>query len=152
MERKSSVVTEILYLRDESLMFLFHDAHRQATSARYLTTILSKEHKLKLNTLTKKLVIAAVMAGSATLSISSYGSGSFSRPSNGLQDSYNQGKAVFYRKVVCSSCPLHGEKINRSSADEIAQKISSDAQYVSGLSKRERMAVVKYLGKRYKLN
>ena len=107
---------------------------------------------MRLGKLTGQFTLMIALTGAAMTASSVYASGSFSRPSGGLQDSYNYGKSVFYKKVACKGCPLQGERVDRQSAEELVDRFDADDSFVSGLNKRERMAVVHYLEKRYKLN
>ncbi|MCG8611840.1 MAG: hypothetical protein MI864_15030 [Pseudomonadales bacterium] len=92
----------------------------------------------------------AIMLGCTLLSSGLQASGSFSGGSaSGLQNTYTLGKSVFHRKLVCSSCPLAGQELNRDSANKLIHQVEDSASVQQVLSGKERKAVIHYIQKRF---
>ena len=103
--------------------------------------------------LCRLLFIAFAGASLTVVSASSFASGSFSKSSSGsLQNSYNHGKSIFYKKIICKKCPLPKASVTMGVAKEVVAAMDSDKMLMNKLSDKERGAVTHYLKKRYKLN
>lgn len=98
---------------------------------------------LRLRELTLVVMMASVSAGAIA-------SGSFSGGSGvGIQNSYNLGKSVFHKKLVCSSCVMAGQKVQAQDAKNIINKLKTDGAFLSDVKGRKRTALITYLKKRY---
>lgn len=84
----------------------------------------------------------------------SFASGSYSSGAGGdlANQSYNLGKAAFYKKLICSSCPLAQPEPDAAKAAEIIQQLKTQPQVAATLSDREREAVIQFLKRRYRLD
>jgi len=103
--------------------------------------------------LCKLLLIALAGVSLCAVSAGSFASGSFSKSSSGnLQNSYNHGKAIFHKKIICMKCPLPKESVTKNVAVEVIAAIDSDKILMEKFTDKERSAVAHYLKKRYKLN
>ena len=89
------------------------------------------------------IIASAMLVGSA-----SYGSGS---SGSGSDSDYDLGKRVFQKKLACQSCPAGGQKINKESAAQWLEKMSSGQDIGANLSSRERRLVAHFLEERFKL-
>lgn len=95
----------------------------------------------------RRLAIAAV---AATLSMSAMASGSFSSGSGvGFQNTYNVGKSVFYKKVVCDDCPVEGSGFDSNKAMELINKLNDEEMFLQEVGGEERQALIYYLTRRY---
>lgn len=82
-----------------------------------------------------------------------FASGSYStgggNPSN---QSYNLGKAAFYKKLICSSCPLAQTEPDAVKAAAIVRQLGDQPEFARNLSEHERQAVIQFLKRRYGLD
>ena len=87
------------------------------------------------------------------LSPTTFASGSYSTGAGGDQanQSYNLGKAAFYKKLICSSCPLAGSEPDAAKAAELVQQLPGKPEFAQKLTDSEREAVIHYLKRRYDL-
>lgn len=92
--------------------------------------------------------LAALLAGIPI----AHASGSYSAGGGQVNQEYNLGKSAFYKKLVCSSCPLADQEIDAKKAAEIIPKLKDSSDIAPLLSESEREAVAAYLNRRYKLN
>lgn len=77
------------------------------------------------------------------------------------RDAYTQGKALTFRKLVCSSCPISKNELDRERAvslkdslearDEEEKPGTPDDQHIKVLERNEQELVHYYLKRRYKL-
>lgn len=88
------------------------------------------------------------------LASSAFASGSYSTGAGGDQanQSYNLGKAAFYKKLICSSCPLAASEPNAAKAAELVQQLAGKPEFAQRLTDSEREAIIHYLKRRYDLN
>ncbi|MBV1878224.1 MAG: hypothetical protein KUG79_11330 [Pseudomonadales bacterium] len=98
-----------------------------------------------------KLAIFALLISLGSANV--LASGSFNPSSSASQQlSYNAGKRVFHKKIACKTCLLPGKKLNKTSATKVVEAISNGKDFMTLLSKKERMAAIYYLKKRHKLS
>ena len=97
---------------------------------------------------------ALTLAGSAAallLSTSVMASGSFGGGGGvGLQNTYNLGKAIFHKRMVCDDCAIKSSKLDSMGAKEIINKLMADEQFAQQVTGKNRQAVIVYLKRRYK--
>ena len=74
------------------------------------------------------------------------GSDSFGGESSD-QSQYNTGKAVYAQKLACPDCPLAGKTLDKM----LAEKLISDPSLTTKLTAEERMPLMSYLKRRFKL-
>lgn len=77
------------------------------------------------------------------------------------RDAYTQGKAVTFQKLVCASCPISKNELNRERAmslkdslearDESVKPGTPDDEHIKVLDRNEQEMVHYYLKRRYKL-
>lgn len=95
-----------------------------------------------------------MFVSAATLSLSAMSvmaSGSFSSGGGvGFHNTYNLGKAVFYKKLACDDCPVQGSHLQRDDAKALVNKLNSDDMFLPEVSGQERRAVIFYITRRYK--
>lgn len=94
------------------------------------------------------LLLCFYMSGQLTFASGSYGVGGGDQ----ANQAYNLGKAAFYKKLLCPSCPLAGVDPDESKAAELVRQLSGNPEFAQRLSEREREAVVQYLQRRYDIN
>lgn len=66
--------------------------------------------------------------------------------------SYNLGKATFYKKLICSSCPLANTEPDAAKAAELVQQLAGKPEFAQKLTDPEREAVIHFLKRRYELD
>ena len=94
----------------------------------------------------------AVCLSLSSVAMMANASGSFNPyGGNSEQRIYGIGKQVFHKKLVCDSCPLSGQSINKNVAHETIKNISARADGFETLKPKERKAAIFYLKKRYRL-
>ncbi len=76
-------------------------------------------------------------------------SGTFSPGGSGGND-YHLSKLIFYKKVVCGSCPFSGRGKNAQDAQALIQEINANGAS-SQLSSKQQQSAVSYLQRRFKL-
>ena len=54
------------------------------------------------------------------------------------------------KKLLCDTCPLNGEKLSKSTAPDLLQKVKA-GEFSSDLNSEEEKAVSAYLQRRYHL-
>ncbi|HAG94383.1 MAG: hypothetical protein CMK83_13525 [Pseudomonadales bacterium] len=89
------------------------------------------------------LILFMSMASSLALAS---GSDAVGHAQTGDKANYNLGKRVFAVKIACESCSMPGFDLNKSSAQELLQKLPQ-----ADLTSREQEAVSVYLKRRFKL-
>lgn len=90
-------------------------------------------------------------AAALLLSTSVMASGSFGGGGGvGLQNTYNLGKAVFHKKMVCDDCAVKSSKLDSMGAKELINKLMADKQFAQNVKGKNRKAVIVYLKRRYK--
>lgn len=94
----------------------------------------------------RSLSAAAIVAYCAVFANTANASGSVS-PDGAQASGYQLGKAVFHRKLTCTSCAFEGRG---KSADD-ARKLITELDGVRTLTQREREAIVIYLTKLHHL-
>ena len=101
----------------------------------------------------KSALVAAAIIGVSVLAANVQASGYHSSSGkSGLQNPYNMGKQVFYKKVACDSCPLPGKNLDKRSAMNVIDQLNSDKMLMQKLSGKERKAATYYLQKRHKIS
>lgn len=90
-----------------------------------------------------RILICQLVVGSAAVANAS---GTVT-PGSSQAASYQLGKSVFHRKLVCSGCTFEG----RGKSAEDARKLIVELDSTSALNERERAAVVLYLTKLHRL-
>lgn len=88
------------------------------------------------------------------LSVSSLASASGSYGGGGgysANQAYNVGKAAFYKKVICKTCPLAQGEPDADKAKAILQQLTDRPDSVAGLSGDERSAIAEFLKRRFNL-
>lgn len=104
--------------------------------------------------------VAALCA--LVLSASAWASGSIKAGSGiGPRQAYTQGKALTFKKLVCSSCPIQKGELDRMRAmslkaslearDEADKPGTDDDEHILLLGREEQEMVHYYLTRRYKL-
>lgn len=97
---------------------------------------------------------ALTLAGSTAallLSTSVMASGSFGGGGGvGLQNTYNLGKAVFHKKMVCDDCPVKSSRLDSKGAKELINRLMADESFAQQVTGKNRQAVIVYLKRRYK--
>ncbi len=114
---------------------------------------------MKINTC-KWIVLTAVIAlcqSSIVLASGSIKPGGAISP----RDAYVQGKALTHQKLVCSSCPIAQNELNRERAmslknslearDEATKPGTADDEHIKVLGRDEQEMVHYYLKRRFKL-
>jgi len=100
-----------------------------------------------------KLLLSSVLLSSVFMSTNTLASGSFGGGSGiGAHNSYNLGKSVFHKKLICQTCPATGTEMSKSGALKIIKKLETDQDFAHNLNDKKRMAVVEYLSRRFQLN
>ncbi len=101
---------------------------------------------MKYSTLFSVFTGISLMAG-ATLCTAS---GSFSNSGgDNLNGMYNQGKVVVHKKIICHSCPLSSDTLDKKTANDIITEINTDGGRLSELSQTEKQSALTYLDKRF---
>lgn len=94
------------------------------------------------------ILMFSVFVGSGV----AFASGSYSSGGGDMANqAYNLGKAAFYKKLICSSCPLANADPDAKQAADIVKQLS-DSTLKANLADQERDAVIQYLKRRYDLN
>lgn len=94
-----------------------------------------------------------VLSSFALFSTTTLASGSFGGNSNfNGHNSYNLGKSVFHKKIICPTCPESSLKMTKSSAVELINKLTEKTGFADNLSDKNRLATIEYLTKRFKIN
>ncbi len=102
--------------------------------------------------LSTALITASIAMASLSVSSSALASGSFKGASgSNHQNSYNVGKAVFYRKLACKTCELSKSDVSKKTAPDIIMRLKNDSSFASKLGMDEKKALIHYLTKRFKL-
>jgi len=97
----------------------------------------------------KQLMIAATIS-LVTMTGVSFASGSFSSAgSSGVSDTYNQGKIVVHKKIICATCPLKSNDLDKNTANNIATAIAQNNANIAELSPTEKKSALVYLSKRF---
>lgn len=82
-----------------------------------------------------------------------FASGSYSSGGVQTDQSYNFGKAIFYKQVICDACPLaQSEPDNADMATKIVLQLNEKPESLQKLTDKEREAAIYYLKRRYELN
>ena len=89
--------------------------------------------------------IAIVVLGFST---NSQASGTYV-PGENVGDDYNMTKTLFYKKVVCNSCPFPGRGKNAEDAEALIQELNG-SDTVGKLTEKENQAAISYLQRRFK--
>lgn len=69
------------------------------------------------------------------------------RPGGSGGNDYHMAKLIFYKKVVCNSCPFPGRGKNAEDALALLQELRED----TAMSSKEQQATLSYLQRRFKL-
>lgn len=105
---------------------------------------------------------AAVVVVAAMLQASALASGSI-RTGGAIspRDAYTHGKTLTFQKLVCASCPIQRQALNRERAaslkaslearDEASKPGTADDGHILLLERREQEMVHYYLTRRYRL-
>lgn len=97
--------------------------------------------------------IAATALLTTSVSTHVMASGSFGGGASfGHQNAYNIGKAVFYKKLICSGCPAENFEQNSASANSLVKKLKSNKEFASDVTGKKRKAVILYLERRFSLS
>jgi len=70
-------------------------------------------------------------------------------PGENVGDDYNMSKTLFYKKVVCDSCPFPGRGKNAEDAEALVQEFNAGAAN-GKLTEKETQAAINYLQRRFK--
>lgn len=97
---------------------------------------------------TSKLFALSTLVIAFLFGAKTFASGTYSPGGTG-GDSYNMGKLIFYKKVVCRSCPFPGRGKTAEDAKALIDELSSD-ELAGKLSENEREAAISFLLRRYK--
>ena len=89
--------------------------------------------------------LLAITVGLASPLASASGSVGFESGPGTPVGGYNQGKRVAAKKLLCSSCPLAGQKLDAA----LAQRISSEPALTASLSAEDKSALASYLSRRF---
>lgn len=95
------------------------------------------------------LYFALFIVSAGALASGSYSSGGGGPQANQV---YNLGKSVFYKKLLCSECPLSDQEIDADQAAALISRLVDDSDLTGNLDEAEREAVVIYLQRRYRIN
>mgnify|MGYP000152543274 CR=1 FL=1 len=100
------------------------------------------------------LFLSASLCSFAALTITSANaSGSFGGgASTGAHSSYNLGKSLFHKKLICNQCPANGIKMNKKGAEKLIMDLEVNQEFASDLNEKKRKAVIAYLSRRFKVN
>jgi len=100
------------------------------------------------------LFLSASLFSFAALTISSANaSGSFGGGgSSGAHSSYNLGKSLFHKKLICNQCPADGIQMNKKGAKDLIMNLEEQEDFASDLNAKNRKAVIAYLSRRFKVN
>lgn len=82
------------------------------------------------------------------LASGSYGTGGGDQ----ANQAYNLGKSVFYKKLICKTCPLAQSEPEAGKAAEIVKQLSERPDSVGNISADERAAAIQFLKRRYGLD
>jgi hypothetical protein len=97
---------------------------------------------------TRSLFLFALIFSPLAFASGSYSTGGGDQ----ANQAYNVGKATFYKKLICSSCPLAGLDPDASKAAELVSQLPNKPDFAQKLSDQERDGVIQYLQRRYDLN
>ncbi len=97
--------------------------------------------------------VLSLAFASTLISAPSFASGSegFGGASTGAAKSYNLGKRVLVKKVLCKTCVLAGQKIKKEDAKLLLQGKGNAEKIQAVLNAEEQSALAVYLKRRYKL-
>lgn len=70
-------------------------------------------------------------------------------PGENVGDDYNMTKTLFYKKVVCNSCPFPGRGKNAEDAEALIQELNGGIAD-GKLTEKETQAAISYLQRRFK--
>ncbi|VAW88724.1 hypothetical protein MNBD_GAMMA16-115 [hydrothermal vent metagenome] len=97
-----------------------------------------------------KLFTFAVL--SLIVSSSAFASGSHDMSKENHADStYNQGKTVVHKQLICQSCPLETANLDKDAAMTIIEKLVTGNTSVESISESDKQSVIVYLEKRFSL-
>jgi len=97
------------------------------------------------------IIIASTIL--AVCSINVYASGSHSMgDGNMAKSSYNKGKTLLHKQLMCKSCPLNEMSLDKTVAANLIAKLTDGSPEVGSLSPAEKQSVVTYLQERFELN
>jgi hypothetical protein len=97
----------------------------------------------------QSLVLAIGLASTGVaLASGSYGTGGGDQ----ANQAYNLGKAVFYKKLICKTCPLAQGEPDAGKAAEIVKQLNEKPGGAGNISAAEREAAIQYLKRRYRLD
>ena len=107
-------------------------------------------------------LLLAAAVGCAVIQTSAFASGSITAGGTiSPRDAYTQGKAVTFQKLVCDSCPLQKNELNRDRAQSLKNSLeardekekpgSQDDENIKVLDRDEQELVHYYLSRRFKL-
>jgi len=101
----------------------------------------------------RTILSAALIASSIAVTTSVHASGSFGGGGNiGSHNSYNLGKSLFHKKLICNACPANGTEMNKTGAKKLIKNLQMDDSFASNLNAKKREAVIAYLTRRFKVN
>lgn len=102
--------------------------------------------------ITRQTSVATLLFLLAPLSaLSVHASGSMTAPTGNSNDAYSQGKSVFFKQVVCTTCPYAGRGKDASDAKALRDQLNmADSKLKLGMD--DKQAVNAYLGERFRLS